>query len=269
MRNTKSPPPSPPDDTDPSPADGGSAAAGGVVAVTRALRLLEAFGMDDAFLTLAELSRRTGMHKTTALRLARTLAAEHYLVQREDGAWRLGRAAGWLGACYQATFDVHDLVEPVLRELTVQTGESASFYVREGHLRTCLARVDGPRTIRHHVRVGLGLPLDRGAPGRVILAFSGEPGEPYESIRQRGYHLSLGEREPEVSSVSAPVFGMNWKLLGSVCISGPTSRLNEARLLELAQTIIQAANQLSYALAGSRRPGPAAGPVKSSAWFPG
>lgn len=225
----------------------------GVIAVTRALRLLEAFGMDDAQLTLAELSRRTGMHKTTALRIARTLALDHYLVQKEDGSWRLGRAVGWLGACYQATFDVHEVVEPVLRELTIQTGESASFYVREGNQRTCLARVDGPQTIRHHVRVGIGLPLNLGAPGRVILAFSGEPGEPYETIRQRGYHLSLGEREPEVSSVSAPVFGMQWRLLGSICISGPTSRLSETRLLELAQTIIQSANQLSYAIAGSHR----------------
>ena len=155
----------------------------GVIAVTRALRLLEAFGMDDAQLTLAELSRRTGMHKTTALRIARTLALDHYLVQKEDGSWRLGRAVGWLGACYQATFDVHEVVEPVLRELTIQTGESASFYVREGNQRTCLARVDGPQTIRHHVRVGIGLPLNLGAPGRVILAFSGESGEPYETIR--------------------------------------------------------------------------------------
>ena len=240
------------DDSEASPAEGGNAAAGGVVAVTRALRLLEAFGMDDAFLTLAELSRRTGMHKTTALRLARTLAAEHYLVQREDGAWRLGRAAGWLGACYQATFDVHDLVEPVLRELTVQTGESASFYVREGHLRTCLARVDGPRTIRHHVRVGLGLPLDRGAPGRVILAFSGEPGAVYEQIRRQGYHLSVGEREAQVSSVAAPVFGLNWRLLGSMCISGPTARLGAQQLQAHARLVMDAANRLSYALAGER-----------------
>jgi DNA-binding IclR family transcriptional regulator len=249
-------------------ADADVSSPGGVVAVTRALRLLEAFGVDDPHLSLADLSRRTGMHKTTALRIARTLATDNYLVQREDGNWRLGRAAGWLGACYQATFDVHDLVEPVLRELTVQTGESASFYVREGNQRTCLARVDGPRTIRHHVRVGIGLPLNLGAPGRVILAFSGEPGEPYESIRQRGYHLSLGEREPEVSSVSAPVFGMHWRLLGSVCISGPTSRLNEERLQELAQTIIRAANQLSYALAGGRQP-PVAVPVgRMAAWHP-
>jgi DNA-binding IclR family transcriptional regulator len=225
----------------------------GVMAVTRALRVLEAFGMNDAQLSLAELSRRTGLHKTTALRIARTLAVNHYLVQKEDGNWRLGRAAGWLGACYQATFDVHEIVEPVLRELTIQTGESASFYVREGNQRTCLARVDGPQTIRHHVRVGIGLPLELGAPGRVILAFSGEAGEPYETIRQRGYHLSLGEREAEVSSVSAPVFEINWHLLGSICISGPSSRLTEARLLEFAQTVIQAGNQLSYAIAGRLR----------------
>jgi len=243
------------------PADEG----GGVVAVTRALRLLEAFGMTDAQLTLAELSRRTGMHKSTALRLARTLAADHYLVQREDGSWRLGRAAGWLGACYQATFNVHDVVEPVLRELTIQTGESASFYVREGDQRTCLVRVEGPQAIRHHVRVGAALPLELGAPGRVILAFSGEAGAPYEAIRQRGYHLSAGEREPEVSSVAAPVFGMQWRLLGSVCISGPSSRLTEQKLQDLAPVIIEAANRLSYALAGGRRP---AQPGQAATWHP-
>ncbi|WP_374523222.1 IclR family transcriptional regulator [Hydrogenophaga sp.] len=239
---------------------------GSVTAVVRALRLLESFGMDDSQLTLAEMSRRTGMHKTTTLRLARTLAAEHYLVQKEDGSWRLGRAAGWLGACYQAVFDVHEIVEPVLRALTVKTGESASFYVREGQQRQCLARVDGPQTIRHHVRVGIGLPLDLGSPGRVILAFSGEPGEPYESIRRRGFHLSMGEREPEVSSVSAPVFGLNWRLLGSVCISGPTSRLTEERLHELAQTVMTAANELSYAIAGTRRT--TAAPGGGATWFP-
>jgi DNA-binding IclR family transcriptional regulator len=81
------------------PGAGADDAGGGVIAVRRALRVLEAFGVSDAQLTLAELSRRTGFHKTTVLRLARTLAADNYLVQKEDGSWRLGRAAGWLGAC--------------------------------------------------------------------------------------------------------------------------------------------------------------------------
>jgi len=241
-------------------------ASSGVIAVTRALRVLEAFGVNDPQLSLAELSRRTGIHKTTVLRLARTLAADNYLVQKEDGSWRLGRAAGWLGACYQATFNVQDVVEPVLRELTIKTGESASFYVREGRQRTCLVRVEGPQAIRHHVRIGAALPLDSGSPGRVILAFSGEPGDLYETIRRRGFHLSLGEREAEVSSVSAPVFGLHWRLLGSMCISGPTARLGEDRLLELAQTVVDAANKLSYAMAGSQ--GPATHVEKPSTWHP-
>ncbi len=239
--------------------------AGGVTAVTRALSLMEAYEVGESALSLAELSRRTAMHKTTVLRLARTLAASHYMVQTDSGQWRLGPAAGWLGARYQAGFDVNNVVEPTLRALVAETGESASFYVREGDIRACVSRVEGPQSVRHHVRIGERLPLDQGAPGRVILAFSGARGEPYESIRQCGYHLSMGEREPEVSSVAAPVFALNWKLLGSMCISGPTARLTRARLDQHAQTVMTAANQLSYALAGSRS---AATPVAVSRWHP-
>lgn len=239
--------------------------AGGVIAVTRALSLMEAFALGESTLSLAEMSRRAGIHKTTALRLARTLAMSQYMVQAEDGQWRLGPAAGWLGARYQAGFDVNRVVEPALHELVKLTGESASFYVREGEIRSCVARVEGPQSVRHNVRIGERLPLNRGAPGRVILAFSGAPGEPYESIRERGYHISLGEREAEVASVAAPVFGLNWRLLGSMCISGPSSRLTKTKLEKHAKPVIRAANQLSYALAGSQS---AATPKAVSRWHP-
>lgn len=238
---------------------------GGVTAVVRALSLMEAFAVGESSLTLAELSRRARMHKTTALRLARTLAQSQYMVQTEDGQWRLGPAAGWLGARYQSGFDVNRVVEPALHQLVKETGESASFYVREGDIRSCVARVEGPQSVRHNVRIGERLPLDRGAPGRVILAFSGAAGEPYESIRKHGFHISLGEREAEVASVAAPVFGLNWRLLGSMCISGPSSRLTKTRLQKHARLVIRAANQLSYALAGSRSP---ATPAAVSRWHP-
>jgi DNA-binding IclR family transcriptional regulator len=225
----------------------------GVVAVRRAMRILEAFGVEDAHLSLAELSRRTGCHRSTVLRLARTLAMDDYLAQRPDGTWRLARAAGWLGACYQATFNVLEVVQPVLRELSAATGESATFYVREGEQRICVARVEGPRSIRHHVRVGAALPLKLGSPGRVLLAFAGEPGEPYESIRRAGYMMSLGERDPEVSSIAAPVYGINWSLVGAICISGPLSRLTEQVLWERKEEILSAANRLSRAMIGLRQ----------------
>ena len=235
-----------------SPSTNSTEPTGGVIAVTRALQVVEAFRIGERHLSLAELSRRTGLHNSTVLRLARTLALSGYMVQREEGQWRLGPAAGWLGARYQAGFDIHNVVEPSLRELSQLTQESASFYVREGEERACIARVEGPQSVRHHVRIGMRLPLNLGAPGRVILAFSGESGEVYEDIRRRGYHVSLGEREAQVSSVAAPVFGLNWRLLGSMCISGPTARLDEARLQTHARAVMDAANRLSYALAGER-----------------
>jgi DNA-binding IclR family transcriptional regulator len=224
----------------------------GVIAVTRALSLLESFRVGESTLSLAEMSRRAGMHKTTALRLARTLAASNYMVQAEDGQWRLGPAAGWLGTRYQAGFDVNNAVEPILRELAKYAGESATFYVREGNVRSCIARVEGMQAVRHHVRIGERLPLDRGSPGRVILAFSGEAGPLYEEIRRRGYHITIGERDPQVGTVSAPIFGLNWRLLGAIAISGPASRLSRAKLEKYARKVMQSANQLSYALAGGR-----------------
>ncbi|KRD18555.1 IclR family transcriptional regulator [Acidovorax sp. Root267] len=259
------PPPLPPSSA-PAPAAQPDA-AGGVIAVTRALQVLEAFALGESSLPLAELSRRCGLHKTTVLRLARTLAQSGFMVQREDGDWRLGPAAGWLGARYQAGFDVQNVLEPALRELTHATGESAAFYVREGQVRTCLVRVEGPQALRHHARMGEGLPLDKGSPGRVILAFSGEPGKAYEDIRKKGYHWSIGEREQGVATVSAPVFGMHWRLMGSVCISGPASRLPAEKLEALAQTVIAAATQLSYALAGNTA-APAQSPVRATHWHP-
>ena len=241
------------------------AATGGVTAVTRALSLMEAFQVGEASLPLAELSRRTSMHKTTVLRLARTLAQSGYMVQRDDGAWRLGPATGWLGARYQAGFDVNGVVEPALRQLSIATGESASFYAREGDIRACISRVEGPQAVRHHVRIGERLPLDKGAPGKVILAFMGEKGKDYELIRQKGFHISIGEREPEVASVAAPVFGLSWRLLGSMCISGPVARLSLRKLEAHAKTVIAAANELSYALAGSVSE---ATPKVVSTWHP-
>lgn len=223
----------------------------GVLAVERAVRILRAFGDGAPGLTLAAISERAQLHKTTALRIARTLANADFLVQREDGSWRLGPAAGWLGAHYQQTFDVGDAITPLLRQLARDTGESASLFVREGDVRTCLLRVESASEERAVVRPGTSFPLARGAPGRVILAFSGQPGAPYEEIRRRGFHLAIRERAAEAASVAAPVFGTNWQLLGAISISGPAARLTEARLRTHAAAVMAAARRATQLLGGT------------------
>ncbi len=85
-----------------------------VAAVSRALAILDAFKATESALTLGELARRTRMHKTTVLRIARTMATSRYLMQCADGSWRLGPAAGWLGARYQMMFDRVAAIELIL-----------------------------------------------------------------------------------------------------------------------------------------------------------
>lgn len=220
-----------------------------VQAVVRAMGLLKAFdGNDKVFLSLTELARRTGMHKPTALRLARSLALSQFLVQRDDGAWRLGPAAGWIGSRYQAQSDVGSVIEPILRKLSMDVGESASFYLHEGSLRSCLMRCDGPNAPANHPRTGELLPLDRGAPGRAILAALGEPGDLYERIRRQGFYWSRDERGTGAAAVAVSVRGGQGVVLGAISTSGPAERLTPARLLELAPVTIDAAKRLGVAL---------------------
>jgi DNA-binding IclR family transcriptional regulator len=160
---------------------------------------------------------------------------------------------------------VQNVLEPALRALTSASGESAAFYVREGSVRTCLVRVEGPQALRHHARMGEGLPLDRGSPGRVILAFSGSLARCMKKSASGAFTGPSGSAS-KVATISAPVFGKHWRLLGSVCVSGPASRLPQQRLEEMAPTVIAAANQLSYALAGHT--GATAPVVRASHWHP-
>jgi DNA-binding IclR family transcriptional regulator len=219
-----------------------------VFAVTRALRVLDMFGANEQGLSLAELARRLDMGKPTVLRTARTLERAGYLVQMEDSRWRLGPSAGWLGVRYQTSFDVGNLIDLVLRRLAGATHETAALYVVEGAGRACVARVDRPSLTRHHIRVGEMLPLDRGASGRVLTAFAGEPGAFYDDIRRRGYYVSQGERDRTMASIAAPVLGTRRTLFGAVCVSGTLERLDRAALLRHLPRLLKAAAELSRAV---------------------
>ncbi|MBS3849774.1 IclR family transcriptional regulator [Devosia sp. BSSL-BM10] len=222
----------------------------GVAAVERALSILLCFEEKDRVLSLAELTRRTELDKATVLRLARTLALDHFLVRTDDGAWRLGPALVRLGTYYQSTFSLGRAVEPILERLAQATGESAALYVREGDSRVCLFRHDSEQSIRHHVRVGSLLPLNQGAPGHVILAYSGEEGELYDQVRSNGFHHTFGERDPQVASVSVPIFSGERKLFGALAVTGPPNRFGAEAVESYLQALRFASARLTLDLGG-------------------
>ena len=126
----------------------------GVAVIDRACAILFAFRPDDAALTLAELAARTGLYKSTLLRLAGSLIQHRLLLRLDDGRYQLGPATFMLGALYQRSLSVGDILVPLMRELAETSGESVSFYVRDEAVRVCLHRVDSTHAVRFHVREG-------------------------------------------------------------------------------------------------------------------
>lgn len=218
-----------------------------VAAVARALDLLDAFGLDEPALGIGELARRTGLAKTTAMRLARTLEAKRYLVRTEAGLWRLGPSGAWLAARYQMAFDFKGVVQASLHALAHQTGHDTLFFVRERDVRVRLLRVDAGGE-RSGSPLGEPLPLERGSPGKVILAFTGKSGKAFDEIRRRGFDVSVGETYRGVASLSAPVFGAGWSIVGALSVSCRKPGVSADDMLAHAPDTVNAARQLSTRL---------------------
>ena len=227
---------------------------GGVAAVDRALEILAAFEPTDKALTLAELAQRTRFYKSTILRISQSLIRHRYLQRLDDGSYRIGPAPLMLGALYQRSLRLGDILLPLMHELADQTGESVSIYSRNGDFRVCLHRVDSKHAVRDHVREGDVLPLERGSGGRILLAFGGTKGEPYETIRREYCYASVGERDAETAGLSVPFFGSGQALLGALTLAGPRSRIDETFIANARLLLLRAALRATHALGGDASP---------------
>lgn len=219
----------------------------GVEAVDRALEILGCFMNEAPSLSLAELAKRTGFYKSTILRLAVSLESHGYLIREETGRYRLGPTTWRLGALYHGSYDLAEIIRPELRRLSEATNETASFYIREGRSRICLFRSEPARAIRHSIVEGTRLTLDRGASGKILLAFSqGDEGE--AGIREAGYATSFGERDPEVAALAMPVTTPANQLMGAVSVSGLITRFGDTNRSAFLSALTECRDRLSSRL---------------------
>jgi DNA-binding IclR family transcriptional regulator len=223
----------------------------GVAAVNRALAILQAFENSVEGMSLAEISTATGLYHSTILRICDSLLHHGYLRRLEDGRFKLGPTPFYLGMLYQESFRLWDFASPILRELVRATGETAAIYIRDGDYRVCLHRMTQPRSVRMHVREGERVELEKGAAGRVILAFSGKRGRIYDQIRHAHYAISLAERRSETAAIACPVFGVRQSLVCSISLGMPLFRFNKKRFEESLPLVMQAGVALSERLGGN------------------
>lgn len=221
----------------------------GVVAVERALSVLDCFRPGAEHLSLADFAARLPLHKTTIFRLLNSLARCGYVVREPDGRYGLGPRVLFLARVYERGFDLEAVVMPVLERLSADTGESAAYYVEGGEpgQRLCLFRHQPHEGLHSQVIAGSVMPPDKSSTGQVFAIWA--QGERRDQVRLPIF--SCGARDPYTSSWSVPVIGQEDRFVGALTIAGPSARLKTVDAKAFEAMILERADDLSRRLGAS------------------
>src|SRR5437588_472285 len=144
---------------------------GGIQSLGRAFAILEEVARHREGIGLADLSKRVGLHNSTAFHLVKTMVSLGYIRQERDTKrYRVGRPLFALAASSLDEIEMVNVATPVLEDLARDTGESSHFAVRMGDAVTVIARTSGPGAFQLTDRVGVVRPAHCTALGKIILA---------------------------------------------------------------------------------------------------
>ncbi len=237
----------------------------------RALTLLTAFGAGEDELTLAELSRRTGIPKTTAHRILGELAGWRVVEHTATGV-RLGMRLFELGALVPIQQGLREAAAPFLADLYEATHETVHLAILHGFDVVYLAKFDASKSPTVASRVGGRMPAYCTGVGKALLAF-GPPervtavmaaGMPRRTprtvivpglfeaalaeVRERGVAEEHEESTVGVACVAAPVLDADGTAVAAVSITGWAHQLNTARLAPAVRTAALGISRMLRAL---------------------
>lgn len=219
----------------------------------KAQLIIEAFTADDAALSLAALVRRTGVAKATVHRLAQELV-EWGLLERDGCDYRLGLRLFEIGQRVHRQRILREIAQPYMEDLLLSTHETIHFAIHDGLEVLYLEKILAHRGLGEQSRVAGRLPLYCTATGKIILAFGTEslfaevvrnglkpltrytvtsPGRLRAQLdRVRAEHLATEAEETRLGymSTAVPVFGRDEALVGALSVTGPTYRMDPAKL---------------------------------------
>jgi IclR family acetate operon transcriptional repressor len=249
----------------------------------RGLRILEAVASNDGTTTLAEMVRKTGLHRSTAHHLLRTLVDLDYLHQ--DPGTRRYELSAKLFRLTRRTWSpeqLGEIAQPFLAGLTAHTGEGSSLAAYRDGIVTIVAKCDPDGPVRVVQNLGAQRPVHATAVGKAILAWVPQPAlgaairrirfdrytpktitsrPAFETelrrIQAAGFAIDDEEHMEGIRCVAAPVFGYTGQVLGSLCALGPKSRMSHQRLRQLRVPLLARARALSERLGWRESDSPA------------
>jgi DNA-binding IclR family transcriptional regulator len=236
------------------------------------LAVLACFSVRKPSWTLTELSRETGLVKSTVFRILATLEAHQFLTRDEaTGAYRPTMRIWEIGAAALVVNGLHEAAGRFLPRLSERTGETAYATVLDGreavHVDVYVAR----NPVRLHAEVGDRFPAHTVAGGKVLLAAL--PDEAIETyirgglpaytertltdpeafrtelgqVRRQGYALNRGERQHYVVGAAAPVHNHTGTAIAAVSAAGPSIRVTDD-LHAVGRVVREVADEMSFSL---------------------
>lgn len=244
---------------------------GGEPVLDRAVRLLSSFDGTGA-LSLTQLSARTGLSKSTALRLARRLTELGMLQRRADGRFVIGLRLWEIASLAPHVSGLRATALPYLHGLQLATGQHVLLAVRDGHEAVVIEHLPDPAAGPAPSWAGGRLPLHTAAVGLALLAHA--PGDVQQQVLDRarpssgdgGTHpdedlrrslarvrlegfAQLRRRQTGatagVASVAAPVFGTQRRIVAAVSAAGSQAPLQPS---VVTPAVVSVARAISEAL---------------------
>jgi DNA-binding IclR family transcriptional regulator len=239
-------------------------------AMSRVLRLFSLLAQESDGLSLAGISARLKVAKSTLLSSLRALTQDDYL-NLEGQTYRLGPRAFRLAAEISSEWSLTRTVRGYMKELAKRTKETVTLSIidLEGRRFIHIDVIDGQNPIRYVARVGTSSLLYANAAGRVLLAFQSEDyREAYlrevplvplttktvtdpvllraqlEQVRREKCWVNLGESEIGGAAIAAPVFGPTEQIIAALAVSAPVERIS-ANQQWLREQVLQTAAHAS------------------------
>ncbi|HJP73555.1 MAG TPA: IclR family transcriptional regulator [Pseudonocardiaceae bacterium] len=229
----------------------------------RALAILSELA--DGPRTLDQLAETVDVHKSTVLRLLRTLESRRFVQRSDPRHYRLGVSLFDLASRALEDRDVRRLVEPELRALNESTRHTIHLASYEAGEVVYIDKFEGQHSVRMYSRIGRRAPLYCTAVAKVLLAalpvadrrsianrivyeprtantitnpadFLAE----LEKVAADGYAVDNAEHEEFIHCVAAPVRDANGSVVAAVSISVPKMMLDFDGLLALVPDLLKA-----------------------------
>lgn len=245
-----------------------------VQVLDRALAILNVLSEQAGDLSLAELSEKLQLHKSTVHRLIMVLE-RHRLVDKhpQTARYRLGMKLFELGSKAIENVDLHERCRPHLTRILYDINETVHCSVLDQGEVLYIEKMEPQRSVRMASSVGRRAPAYCTAMGKAMLAALPEsevddiirrsglkpltrktittPAElkaELKAIRMRHYAIDDEEKEEGVRCVAAAVLGYSGRPVAAISASGPSFRITKDKLPMIARAVVEATQALSAEL---------------------